>query len=82
MQNIQVSKWGNSLGVRIPRGIVESLGINEGDKLELMTTTDGITLRKVKAKREYRLEEILDCFPRTDVYEEVSWGEPRGKEVW
>ena len=82
MQNIQVSKWGNSLGVRIPRGIVESLGISEGDKLELTTSSNGITLRKVRSAPKYRLDDILDCFPGTDVCEEVSWGEPRGREVW
>jgi hypothetical protein len=30
MQHIHISKWGNSLGFRIPRGIADSLDIKGG----------------------------------------------------
>jgi antitoxin MazE len=32
---IQVAKWGNSLAVRLPRAVVEALGLSEGDQIEL-----------------------------------------------
>ena len=32
---MQVSKWGNSLAVRLPAAIVEALGLQEGDEIEL-----------------------------------------------
>lgn len=32
---MQVAKWGNSLAVRLPAAIVEALGLNEGDDIEL-----------------------------------------------
>ncbi|GAP25624.1 transcriptional regulator/antitoxin MazE [Gluconobacter frateurii NBRC 101659] len=31
---MQVSKWGNSLAVRIPAHIVRQLGLQEGDNVE------------------------------------------------
>ena len=32
---IQVSKWGNSLAVRLPAAVVEALELKEGDEIEL-----------------------------------------------
>jgi len=32
---MQVSKWGNSLAVRLPAGVVKSLELKEGDEIEI-----------------------------------------------
>ena len=32
---MQVSKWGNSLAVRLPATVVEALGLKEGDQVEI-----------------------------------------------
>jgi len=32
---MQVSKWGNSLAVRLPAAVVEALGLHEGDDIEV-----------------------------------------------
>jgi antitoxin MazE len=32
---MQVSKWGNSLAVRLPAAIVEALGLKDGDQIEI-----------------------------------------------
>ena len=31
---MQVAKWGNSLAVRLPRAVVEALGLKEGDSID------------------------------------------------
>ncbi len=33
---MQVSKWGNSLAVRLPKALVEELGLKEGDELNVV----------------------------------------------
>ncbi len=33
---MQVSKWGNSLAVRLPKALVEELKIEEGDELKVV----------------------------------------------
>lgn len=33
--NMQVSKWGNSLAVRLPSAVVEALDLKEGDQIEI-----------------------------------------------
>jgi antitoxin MazE len=32
---MQVAKWGNSLAVRLPAVVVEALGLEEGDEVEI-----------------------------------------------
>lgn len=32
---MQVSKWGNSLAIRLPAAVVEALGLKEGDQIEI-----------------------------------------------
>ncbi len=32
---MRVAKWGNSLAVRLPQSVVELLGLNEGDSIEI-----------------------------------------------
>ncbi len=32
---MQVSKWGNSLAVRLPAAVVEALKLKEGDEIEI-----------------------------------------------
>jgi antitoxin MazE len=38
---MQVSKWGNSLAVRLPKTLVEELGLKEGDQLNVVAARDG-----------------------------------------
>ena len=32
---MQISKWGNSLAVRLPAAVVDALGLKEGDQIEI-----------------------------------------------
>jgi len=59
---MQVSKWGNSLAVRLPASVVEALGLKEGDDIEIhvagkrsfqVTRTPGIRELLVRL-RKYR----------------------------
>lgn len=33
---MRVAKWGNSLAVRLPASVVETLGLEEGDEVEIV----------------------------------------------
>ena len=52
---MQVSKWGNSLGIRLPRAVVKALGLKEGDEIEI--TIAGA--RRFEVSRDRRREEAL-----------------------
>jgi antitoxin MazE len=38
---MQVSKWGNSLAVRLPKALVDELGLKEGDELNVVAAKNG-----------------------------------------
>lgn len=83
MQQVHISKWGNSLGFRIPRGIADSLDIQAGDTLELTPSEDGLLVKKAATKgKRYALADILDSFAPSSVYPEVDFGKARGEEIW
>ena len=42
---MQVSKWGNSLAVRLPSAVVEALNLKEGDQIEIT----------IAGKREFQI---------------------------
>ena len=48
---MQVSKWGDSLAVRLPKELVEKLGIAEGDDVTV-TSVDAQTIVIVKNDSE------------------------------
>jgi len=81
MQQIKISAWGNSLGLRIPRGLADSYNIQAGDILELTPVDEGLLIRKTPGK-VYRLTNILDSFTSSEDAPQVEFGEPRGDEIW
>jgi antitoxin MazE len=42
---MKVSKWGNSLAVRLPAAVVDALGLKEGDEIEI----------SIAGKRDFRV---------------------------
>lgn len=57
---MQVSKWGNSLAVRIPAAVVEALGLKEGDEIEIAIAGK----REFKIARDRSKERAIDTIRR------------------
>jgi antitoxin MazE len=77
----QVSKWGNSLAVRIPQGIAKDAQLAEGDRLTLNLATDGsIVLRSTR--RKYDLRQLVSGITKKNRHSETDWGPPTGQESW
>lgn len=72
-----VSKWGNSLGVRIPRALADQIGIAEGEPIELIVEDNHLLIQKV-----YRLENLLSQVSAKNIHSEEDTGSPVGKEIW
>ena len=49
---MQVSKWGNSLAVRLPKALVDELGLKEGDQLSVVAAKDRVI--EVETKQDQR----------------------------
>ena len=76
-----LSKWGNSLAVRIPLAIAKQAGLSEGDPIELdLEGEDGIVLRPVR--RRYSLSELVARIKPGNRHRQTDWGPAQGKESW
>jgi antitoxin MazE len=50
---MHVSKWGKSLAVRLPKALVESMGLAEGDDIDVVEAAkDRIAVRKADRRVE------------------------------
>ncbi len=82
MQNrieLQVGKWGNSLGIRLPRHIADLLNLSLKDRMSCSIEDGKLVLEPIRQPK-YTLEELLAGIEEPG--EEVSWGKPQGKEAW
>lgn len=84
-----IQRWGNSHGLRIPKTLLDAIGLHENDRVELVQVQDGIQIQKVIRPRHRTLEERLTAFygkPIEEIpaveSEEVDWGHGEGSEVW
>jgi antitoxin MazE len=76
-----ISKWGNSLAVRIPLAIARQAGLGEGDSVSLTLNPDGgIVLRPTR--RKYELSDLVARITPRNRHRETNWGTPQGEEHW
>jgi antitoxin MazE len=77
----KISKWGNSLAVRIPLAITKQAGLGEGDRVTLtLDRNDGVVLRP--AKRKCKLSALVSRITPKNRHRETDWGAPQGEESW
>lgn len=55
----KVTRWGNSLGLRIPQEGVEQLKLKEGESVNVRVSGDTITIRRSKPRKKWTEEELL-----------------------
>jgi antitoxin MazE len=77
----QVSKWGNSLAVRIPRAFAEDLGVGQNSSVEL-TVEDGCLLIRPSVAPTYELETLLRSATPENLHGEMDQAQAVGKEAW
>ncbi|MBL3610604.1 AbrB/MazE/SpoVT family DNA-binding domain-containing protein [Rhodovulum sulfidophilum] len=57
---MQIARWGNSLAVRLPADLVRTLGLREGDRIELEPSGEG----RLALSRHPRADEVLSGLRR------------------
>ena len=57
--NIQISKWGNSLALRIPAAFIKEIQLKDGDQVEATLSKDGsLIIRPQKLERKVIAAEL------------------------
>jgi len=76
-----VTKWGNSLAVRIPQHLAKEIHISEGSEIDI-TVVDGSLVVKPRNRRRYSLDELLQEINAENLHTEIDSGLKVGNEVW
>ena len=66
---MQVSKWGNSLAIRLPQAVVEALQLKEGDEIEISVAG----AREFAVDRDRRRERALEILRNSNWKFPVGW---------
>jgi antitoxin MazE len=74
----QIAKWGNSLGVRVPRDVAARLGLREGSRVDVEARGDHLVI--TKSNRRFTLEELLEGMTPERQHPSLD-DTPRGSEL-
>jgi antitoxin MazE len=55
---MQVSKWGDSLAVRLPKTLVEKMGLRAGDELDIVDVADRMLIVQKEDRRKAALDRL------------------------
>lgn len=72
-----ITKWGNSLALRLPKNIADEVHLVEGAMVTIQVE-DG-SIRVTPARKRFALSELLEGHKKSAEY---GWGKPKGEEVW
>jgi len=76
----QLSKWGNSLGLRLPKSVAREAQLGEGDTVQVSVDNGAIVIRPSHPR--YSLEELVRRITPKNRHDESDWGGPLGDEAW
>ncbi len=77
----KVQKWGNSLGIRIPKPLATEAKVEAGTAVDISVESDSLVIRPLR-RRKYVLSELLEGVSARNLHKEVETRRPVGKEVW
>ena len=77
----KIQKWGNSLGLRIPRSFAAEVQVEEGGAVDLSVENGRLVVRPLRM-RKYSLNALLRKVSRRNLHGEISTGKAVGREAW
>ena len=76
---VVLARWGNSLGVRIPKDIASRTGLREGARVDIEAQGSRIVI--TPAQKRYELAELLRDVTPQAMREAFDWGPDKGREI-
>ena len=77
---MRVAKWGNSLGLRLPKAVAQAAQIDEGDRVDVTVKNGAIVIRP--SRQTYSLDTLVSQITTKNRHDETDWGTPAGIETW
>ena len=76
----QIAKWGNSLGLRLPKSVAREAQLDEGDTVDVSVDNGTIVIRPSRPR--YALEDLVGRITARNRHSESDWDPAVGHEVW
>ncbi|HTQ32841.1 MAG TPA: AbrB/MazE/SpoVT family DNA-binding domain-containing protein [Stellaceae bacterium] len=76
---VNIARWGNSLGLRIPKDLADQAGLHAGSRVEIAAENGRIII--APARRRYVLAELLEDMTPEAMREAFDWGPDPGREI-
>jgi antitoxin MazE len=76
-----VQKWGNSLGIRIPRALALEVSLDTNSEVDLVARDGAIVVTPLR-QRKLSLRQLLTKVTVTNLHSEVATGDAEGGEAW
>ena len=76
----QVARWGNSLGLRLPKSVALEAQLADGDTGDVSVDNGAVVIRPSRPR--YVLEDLVRRITSRNRHTENDWGTPLGHEVW
>ena len=77
----KVQKWGNSLGLRIPRSCATEVQVEAGSMVDLSVRNGSLFVRPLRT-RKCALSVLLKKVNARNLHREVVTGARAGREAW
>ena len=68
----RIAKWGNSLGLRLPKSVAQQAQIDEGDRVDVSVKNGAIVVRP--SRPVYSLEGLVSKITAKNRHEKSDWG--------
>lgn len=81
MPQVTVKKWGNSPSVRLPVAIMREAALNVNDLVNIAVDPEGSIIITPVRQQEPSLDSLLAEITEDNLHNEISTGEPVGKEL-
>lgn len=76
----QIARWGNSLGLRLPKSVAAAARLEAGSRVEVSVEDGAIVVRP--SRPAYSLAELVAGITPRNRHRESDWGGPVGRESW
>jgi len=75
---VVIKKWGNSLGVVIPKVIANDFNLKDGSSVEIENSNGNIII----SPKRNNLTDMLSQINSSNIHDEADFGHTSGKEIW
>ena len=76
----RIQKWGNSLGLRIPKSFAQQANLREGFPVDIRVEGEILTVKAFS--HTYDLDDLTAMISPENRHGEEDYGGPAGGEVW